>query len=285
LEDRLKAKGKSEERDLQGLRRRVAFDRLLHRIFIAESGLVLLKGGYAMELRLPIARTTKDVDLSILKKELFTVTKEEQEDSLFDLLNSAARIDLKDYFEFEVTRTQNQIDAIYGGSRFSVSSIISGKTFVSFHVDLAIGDALIEPSETTKPEQFLSFANIITPDYPIIPREQHFAEKLHIYTRTDLYDNSRVKDLIDMVLLIKNGMDMDKLVKAVEKTFQHRRTHNVPKILKEPNENWKNPYLKMAQQCRITMDIEEAFNYINGFFMDHIAGKTTSFKESSKPRQ
>ncbi len=254
---------------MQGLRRRVAFDRFLHRIFVTTSG-VLLKGGYAMELRLPISRTTKDVDLSIVKSELFSLVKNEQKDALFDLLNTVVRTDLNDNFEFEVIRTQKQIDAIYGGARFSVKCTIGGKAFVDFPVDLVIGDVIIQPNEITKPEQLLSFANITTPDYPIIPREQHFAEKLHIYTRTDLQDNSRVKDLVDMVLLIKNGMDMEKLAYAIDKTFRHRKTHKLPVSLKAPDKSWRGPYLKLAEQCRLSTDIDDAFHYVSAFFNDHI---------------
>jgi hypothetical protein len=51
--------------DLQRLRRQVSFDRLLARLFSAPDEPWLLKGGYAMELRLKTARATKDIDLSI----------------------------------------------------------------------------------------------------------------------------------------------------------------------------------------------------------------------------
>ena len=47
------------------LRRKVAFDRLLARLFHEQTGNMLLKGGYALELRLESARATKDIDLSI----------------------------------------------------------------------------------------------------------------------------------------------------------------------------------------------------------------------------
>lgn len=67
LEDRLQAIAKKEGVDLQRLRRQVAFDRFLARLFQAEDPNHLpwvLKGGYAMELRMKAARTTKDIDLT-----------------------------------------------------------------------------------------------------------------------------------------------------------------------------------------------------------------------------
>jgi hypothetical protein len=68
LEDRLQDIAGKENVDLQRLRRQVAFDRLLARLFQAAQPRALtwvLKGGYAMELRIKAARTTKDIDLTM----------------------------------------------------------------------------------------------------------------------------------------------------------------------------------------------------------------------------
>ena len=54
--------------DLQRLRRKVAFDRFLARIFSRKPTGFFLKGGYAMELRLSTARATKDIDLTSLER-------------------------------------------------------------------------------------------------------------------------------------------------------------------------------------------------------------------------
>ncbi|MEO7144903.1 MAG: nucleotidyl transferase AbiEii/AbiGii toxin family protein [Bryobacteraceae bacterium] len=51
--------------DLQRLRRQVAFDRFLARLFRGANTNWVLKGGYAMELRFQTARTTKDLDFTV----------------------------------------------------------------------------------------------------------------------------------------------------------------------------------------------------------------------------
>ena len=59
LEDRLQDIAKKEGVDLQRLRREVAFDRLLARLFQGGEPRTVpwvLKGGYAMELRIKAAR-------------------------------------------------------------------------------------------------------------------------------------------------------------------------------------------------------------------------------------
>ena len=65
LEARLGVLAAADGTDLQSLRQQVSFDRLLARVCAPEDSPWLLKGGYAMVLRLPNARTTRDVDLSL----------------------------------------------------------------------------------------------------------------------------------------------------------------------------------------------------------------------------
>jgi predicted nucleotidyltransferase component of viral defense system len=66
LEERINRTARETGRDVQRLRRQVAFDRLLARFFADNQyGSFVLKGGYAIELRLHGARTTKDIDLCI----------------------------------------------------------------------------------------------------------------------------------------------------------------------------------------------------------------------------
>jgi hypothetical protein len=65
LEVRLQGIAKREAVDLQRLRRQVAFDRFLARLFMECQVRTLpwiLKGGYAMESRIRSARTTKEID-------------------------------------------------------------------------------------------------------------------------------------------------------------------------------------------------------------------------------
>jgi hypothetical protein len=62
LEERINRNARESDQDIARLRRQVAFDRLLARIFSGPlSNRMVLKGGYAIELRLHKARTTKDI--------------------------------------------------------------------------------------------------------------------------------------------------------------------------------------------------------------------------------
>ena len=61
LEARLKSIAAKSNQDLQRLRRKVAFERLLARIFHQDADSFVLKGGYAMELQFASARATQGI--------------------------------------------------------------------------------------------------------------------------------------------------------------------------------------------------------------------------------
>jgi len=58
LEDRLRVIARTEKVDISRLRRQVVFDRLLARLFRDESAPWALKGGYALEVQVKVARAT-----------------------------------------------------------------------------------------------------------------------------------------------------------------------------------------------------------------------------------
>ncbi|HDQ44471.1 MAG TPA: hypothetical protein ENN17_03080 [bacterium] len=64
LEERLNRMAGDKGMDVMRLRRHVAFDRFLIRLFSADSKNLIVKGGYAIELWIKNARTTKDIDIT-----------------------------------------------------------------------------------------------------------------------------------------------------------------------------------------------------------------------------
>jgi len=158
LEDRLKAQSRAEGLDLQRLRRSVAFDRLLCRLFASPDAPWLLKGGYAMELRIGAARATKDIDLTLPRGAVSSASGH-----LLELLQEAAGRNLPadDFFVFTVGTPMLDLQgAPDGGSRFPVISAIGGKSFVKFHLDIGVGDAAEEPFENFTGQDWLKFAGL-----------------------------------------------------------------------------------------------------------------------------
>jgi Nucleotidyl transferase AbiEii toxin, Type IV TA system len=272
LEDRLKDISKKEAVDLQRLRRQVAFDRLLSRLFEAGNVSTLrwvLKGGYAMELRIKAARTTKDIDLTRrIAAGTFAKNNDRQKLLILAKLQAAAAVNREDFFEITVGEPISDLDAApYGGARFPVNVRLDGRLFVGFHLDIGIGDAVIEPLEVIEGRGWLVFADIASPKLYMIQREQQFAEKLHAYTRPRKgAKNTRVRDLVDMVLLIQSKtLDNEKLTEAIKITFARRKTHALPHMIPEPPPEWARPYAAFARECNLSGDLGDAFAELKEF--------------------
>jgi len=266
LESRINASAAESGMDLQRLRRTLAFNRFLARIFADKASPWVLKGGYAMELRLDNARATRDIDLGFRGK--LKTAGEPQAEYIQRLLMQAATVDMGDYFVFQVGGVQMELDGpIYGGARYPVEAFVDGRIFVAFHVDAAVGDYIPTKVETAHEKDLLAFAGISPSIFPMIPREVQFAEKLHAYTLPRAVPNSRVRDLVDMALLIREGkLSLDKTRSAVSAVFARRKTHEIPVTLEPAPTSWEERFAEMSEACDLGLDLEAGFNLLNSFY-------------------
>jgi hypothetical protein len=132
LDQRLKTEAATSGVALMRLRKRVAFERFLARLAATERGGWVLKGAFALDVRVGLrTRTTKDVDLG----------RADDEEATIEHLNAAAALDLGDFFSFEVRRTP-ALDAAAGfhAVRFTVRADLAGRRFEQFPVDVALGE-------------------------------------------------------------------------------------------------------------------------------------------------
>jgi hypothetical protein len=264
LEERLSQIARREDVDLQRLRRRVAFDRLLARLALAADSPWVLKGGYAMELRFRKARSTKDLDFTLR----MAPAGNQESDPILDSLQGAAAADLGDFFVYRVGNATSDLEgAPYGGARYPVISILAGRTFAQFHVDIGVGDPVLDSPETIRCRDWLEFAGIPAAAVPVISAEQQFAEKVHAYTLPRRASpNSRVRDFVDMLLLTDGSLSKEKTKEAIERTFERRATHPMPETLRAPDKDWEKPFASMAAECGIDSEIGNGFATINRFW-------------------
>jgi hypothetical protein len=262
---------KEKNIDLDRLRKQVAFDRLLARIFAdPEKSPWRLKGGYAMELRFfGLARATKDIDLSMPKPGFENVDARLPE-KIREALQDAASLDSADWFQYLVKAPIMELDAApYGGARYPVEVRLAGTKFTNFHLDVGVGDVLLFSPEWRQDHDWLNFAGIPSARIPLIPREQQFAEKIHTYSLPrEGTPNSRTRDLIDLVLLIEAGLDdQAKIRTALDETFRRRKTHAVPHTLEPPPVAWEAPYSALAKDCGVSKkSLDEAFGFVKDFW-------------------
>lgn len=118
LEDRLKVRAGGDGARIARDRKRVTFDRLLARLVDVAPGQWVLKGGFALDLRLDDrARSTKDIDLAW----------QSDEDELVDAMIDVATRDLGDFFTFLVERTDDPPDRFGGAHRFRVTASLAAR--------------------------------------------------------------------------------------------------------------------------------------------------------------
>src|SRR5882672_3650651 len=123
LEQRLRSASKNGV-DFARRRQLLVFDRFLARVVAVLRDTVLLKGGLVLEIRLDRARTTKDIDLRLTGSA----------DGVLARLQEAARLDLGDFFTFEVGPDDDHPEIqgdgmVYDGLRFQARCSMAGKPY------------------------------------------------------------------------------------------------------------------------------------------------------------
>jgi len=115
---------------------------------------------------------------------------------------------------------------------------------------------------------WLGFAGVDAARVLMIQSEQQFAEKVHAYTLPrERAPNSRVRDLVDLALLVQSGiMDNLRVAAALHHTFERRGTHELPEHLTAPPEDWAVPFARMAEECALKMDATAAFHEVTRYF-------------------
>jgi hypothetical protein len=148
---------------------------------------------------------------------------------------------------------------------------MAGRDFARFHIDVGFGDAVLGEPESLVGDDLLAFAGMAPARAWAITLPQQFAEKIHAYTFpwTDR-ENTRSRDLVDMVLLIeRGGLDREAIRDAVLRTFGHRKRHDVPRELLPPPAAWALEYPAMAAEAGITATTTaDAFDMLVRFWSE-----------------
>ncbi|RAX24760.1 nucleotidyl transferase AbiEii/AbiGii toxin family protein [Actinomyces sp. Z5] len=237
--------------------KRFVFQRLLARF--ATDPRWVLKGGYAMELRLGLhARTTKDLDLVVHDIQNGLTAVEVQ-----DLIDEILDQDLGDRMTFTVSTPKTLTADGNAGETWRVTTraLLDNSEICSVRLDVVtnaadMGDTADQLRvEPVIPE--LQGCEAIT--IAAIDPNQQAAEKLHACARTYAHDrpSSRVKDLVDLVLLVEADLLAPKrLGEALRRVFDARDGELPPRSPTNPPGFWRAAYEEMAAELRI-----EASNY------------------------
>jgi len=262
LADHLINRARSNGLPVNRLQKQLTFERFLARLFHGGGQRWVLKGGYALELRRPgLARATRDIDLNLPPPAAA---------DLLDELQRAAELDVGDYFAFTVgapTSRGRLAGPPLGGYRFDVEARLDGRRFDRFPLDVGQGDVTVREPDRVRGQVDLTFAGLATPVFPVYPLEDHFAEKLHAYT-TPRENPSRVKDVVDMLLLIELGLGSTGLLRrSIEATFDRYARHALPRSLPRPPPGWRDAFEQLAAEVDLPVrNLDEAYTRLEAFF-------------------
>src|SRR5215210_3719367 len=251
LETRLGNRSRDTGVDLERLRRRAAFERLLVRLELGTPHRWVVKGGMALEIRLgDRARSTRDLDLALRDAEGDGAAVREL---LIDCLSVARE---EDGFEFLVGEPSaiTLDEAGRPGWRFPVESRMSGRKFANVRLDVVARDDEVSKTQRVALPGVLDFAGLERHEVEVVDPAQHFAEKAHAFTRTyGDRPNTRVRDLPDMVLLIDDGLEpTPELFAIVSRLFEARGEPAMPDELPDPPSFWRESYPAMATDLDVS---------------------------------
>lgn len=256
--DRIRLAASERGVDANRLRRALVFQRLLARL--GPAGFVL-KGGYCLEVRLPqSARATKDVDL--VGRIAMTRDNLSLRDDLDEVME---RHDIEDGFTFRVGKATRQRDEDAGAQAWRVDlvALLDGVEFERVKVDL-VGqvDEVTGATELLAVPPPVTIPGLETVVVEAVDVYQHAAEKFHAYSRVYAHDrpSSRVKDLVDLVLLAEAGLigDASRLAQRIAVVASERDSSTPVATLPEPPGDWTRPYAAMAADLDLTAASTEA---------------------------
>lgn len=245
LEQRLLTRSTETGIALDRLRRRVLFERVIARLEAAEPGRWVLKGGMALEVRLQDdARLTKDVDLG-LRDDV------DDERQLHDRVADALAVDL-DGDGFVLTAAQPLPLAADGAGhltwRVKVAASLAGKPFGGIQLDVSPRSHELDRTDRMRLANLLDFAGVPAPVVEVIDVHRHAAEKFHAMLR-DFGDreNSRVRDLVDLALLIEHDqLDAARVADAAVQVWAERDATTPPRSLPPLPTTWPERYERLA---------------------------------------
>jgi hypothetical protein len=265
LDVKLKAIAAAQNMSGDDLRRQVVFNRFLSRLDYTK---FVLTGGYSLELRLPLSRSTTDIDLYAREAKLIAINVEEQNQAILLALREQAEKDLNDYFSFDVERVLGRLHGPKeGGVRCLIVAKLNDREYYKFHVDVAICPTVVLEPETVTSQSLLAFFEKTAVEIKAVQKEELFANKIHAYTRARQTENSRVEDLVDMALLIDAGLDTEKTLSAMQKVFADSHNHKViPEELATPPVNWHKDFNLIAERRNLDMSMLAAFDCVKEFY-------------------
>jgi hypothetical protein len=235
------------------LRRHIAYDRLLARVFSAEPERWLLKGGGALLAQIPGARHSKD-------------------------LTEGAALDLGDFFTFTVGEVKATLTGPTSGVRLPIICRIGPKQFGSFHIDVVVVEGVTAEPEVVSPLAPIAIPGLGRVPYRTYPLVDHLADKHAAMIETHRgRPSTRYRDLVDLVEVATTQTIEAAPLSVALFTKYRRRGLRPPEGFTSPGERWPDGYEALARSVPgFTHETYEEASAVAGALLDPILGGRTS---------
>lgn len=257
---------------VQRIRNRYVFHRVLARL--SSDPAWILKGGFALECRLGLrARSTKDLDVLLEGREAVSVLE------LQDLLDEALEMDLGDGFTFDVPtpRPVRAEDVEPATWRVVITARCFGDEFGKVVIDVVLGSAGDESVDVIELPTILDERPV---PMRAIDTARHAAEKFHAYARIYAAErpSSRVKDLVDIVLLSEAGLlEPGSLGSAIRQVFRERDGSEAPTLLPDPPRDWGPTFTRMAAEIDLAVsDVDDGLRVARELYEEAVRAESES---------
>ena len=194
------------------------FERILERLSKSQyKHNIILKGGLLLSSIIgDDERTTKDMDATLKSMPL-------EKENIHSIFKEILSIDLKDDVSFEILDIKDiREEDEYGGFKVNIMATMDNLK-IHLAVEITTGDKI------TPREIDYNYNSIFeNKKIPILAytTETIIAEKYHTVVARGLL-NTRMKDFYDIYILVSRNKDIiniDNLKRAIENTFEHRKT-------------------------------------------------------------
>lgn len=274
---------RAEKIDFDFLLLRYFQERFLYRLAISEfSDRFILKGGLLLIcLKMPRSRPTKDIDF--LAEEIKNDPVE-----LEHIFRSITAISCNDGVKFissSLISEQIKENADYEGIRIKIDATL-GQARKKLQMDIGFGDVIIPRAIQM---EFPTLLEEKPPRIKVYSIESIISEKFEAMVKLAMV-NSRIKDFYDIHNLSVNyNFQSDRLKKAIESTFQRRKTFIPDNLLvfrlefhrdEEKQRQW-SAFLRKSQLHDVNKEFYEIMERITFFLkpiVDSIKDKTREDK-------
>lgn len=225
-----------------------------------ESPVFLVKGGHALELRVPdLARATRDLDA--MSADIVDVHEIERE---VRARLAAPRCDGAVVFEVR----EAHLDEAVGFVRFDVRVRFLNDPLKKVKLEISAAEgaagAQWDPVKAIGMAQTFGFTDGAIDEIPCLSIPYQIAQKIHAVTAPS-QGNDRFRDLIDIILLDEIGdEDVSQLRRACVEIFTLRNQHPWPPTI-EIRDGWEDGFRDMANHIAFPInDVHTAAAVVQG---------------------